>query len=76
MTNFVGFNLKARPGESVQVYTEGDEVALQELLSAKTEKGLNAIQTLLKKGDQVAVIQRDASRGGGVIGIRVVRRKR
>jgi len=76
MSNFIGFNLKARPGESVRIYNKaniGEKAG--ELDELDKELG-NAIGRLLKKCDQVAVITRDSNRGGGVIGFRAIKRKR
>jgi len=76
MPQFTGFNLKARPGETVSVYTAKDAAKNRQSLADNDPELSNAIEMLLKKCDQVAVISRDADRGGGVIGFRAVKRKR
>jgi len=76
MSNFTGFNLKARPGENVQVFTKENVGEKSKMFSGKEKDLGSAIEKLLKKCDQVAVISRDSNRGGGVIGFRAVKRKR
>jgi len=76
MSNFVGFNLKARPGENVQVFNKENVLEKSKQFTGNDKELGNAIEKLLKKCDQVAVITRDASRGGGVIGFRAIKRKR
>jgi len=76
MPSFTGFNLKPRPGETVTVFKKGETSYSRLECGDDTNDVRNAIDRLLKKCDQVAVIQRDQSRGGRVIGFRVTKRKR
>lgn len=76
MAAFTGFSLKPRPGETVTVFSKGETSFTRLSCGDDTEDVRNAIKRLLMKCDQVAVIQRDQSRGGRVIGFRVTKRKR
>lgn len=74
MPPFTGFNLKPRRGESVQVFTEGDHEAMRTLLPDESAKHDNAIETLLKKAESVAVITNVVNGGNKIVGLRVVRK--